>query len=169
MISKNFSYFDLKHYFTILFLLMTSILFIYEAPNFIVGIISSNYITLIVNTLYLGIVNNKILETIKFQNLLIQRFGFTKYMQINMIKIFIRIVIYFLFILFFSILFYGIKDMFRNICLIYFTIDVILIFIEEIIILQQCVFGKNNFYLFTALLINLISHYLLIVPSLNNL
>lgn len=169
MKSKYILSLNLKTFYSLCIIFFTVLLFCYKANSYLIGIVSSNFIALIINNVYLGISNNDICKSIDIQDFVIPRIGFKQFLICNITSMIFRISIYTFFVLLYGIILFGNSDFFSITSIWYTVVLITSLFIEEMIILQQIVMGKNNAHILVSILLNLIMHYCIIIPSLINI
>ncbi|WP_443623621.1 hypothetical protein [Catenibacterium sp.] len=127
--------------------------------NFIYILLTSNYITLILNITYLVIMYKKVMIINGINHTLITRMGYKNTKQ-TIYVFMVIITLCFLIILYgFLFLVYGISQMSINLLLMLVIYTLIFLFEISIIYLQ---FNKNSniFYISLPIIINLICHYM---------
>lgn len=146
-------------------LFITIIPFSYTAQNFIYGFILSHYLALIIHNIFLGISNHIICQYIDIECLIVQRTGCYKYLWLIAIISFFQIIMYFLFLLLYGIIMFGINNTFSSQSIYLIFLYFIIIIFSHFILLIQIFMSKNNLYLIVAVIINLYVHYFLLIPN----
>lgn len=143
----------------ILILLIPVVTRLSKRVNFIYILLTSNYITLILNITYLVIMYKKVMIINGINHTLITRMGY-KNTQQTTYSFMIIITLSFLIILYgFLFLVYGISQMSINLLLMLVIYTFLFLFEISIIYLQ---FNRKSYILYIALpiIINLICHYM---------
>lgn len=158
---------NIKQIMLVIILVISIIPFSLNATNYIQAFITSHYITLITNNIFLGICNHVICQYIDVQNLIIQRKNFSRYTIIVFVSVISLLIIYIYLILCCGLLIFDICKVINNVSLYYTFYCFIVLFCCNMILLLQILTGKNNVYIIFVMLVNLIVHYCLIIPNIN--
>lgn len=158
------NYFTKGKIFTILLLFAITPLATYGVTNVIGFFISSNYITTVLNLVYLIFAYTRTSMLEDLSSYLIQRIKKKKYESLQFSIAFGSLAIYCVLLYGSSILFFEIPTGYETMFLSFLIINTLVYIFEEAIILLQIGSRKNILYLVIPILINFVFRYAFVVP-----
>lgn len=136
----------------------------YNVTNVIGLFISSNYISTVLNLLYLVFAYTRTGMFEELSTYIIQRTGKNKYNKIQFGFAFGSLAIYCILLYGSSILFFDIPIGYENMFIVFLLVNTLVYMFEELIILLQVGSKKNILYLIIPILINFIFRYAFVIP-----
>lgn len=170
MLKAYKNYVSLKAIGLLLILFALTPIATYNVENIIQGLIGSNYITLILNNLYIIFAFQRVNKINDLQNILIPRITLRQFYVEQMKLGMITICIYSILLYSSCFLFFGLApEHYEQYVTLFMLTNFVIYVIEELILSLQIGKKESWIYLVLPIAINFYYHYCIIVPQLNGM
>lgn len=150
-------------------LLLTPVL-CYNTQNVLQGLFVSNYVTLVLNNIYITMIYKRNCAIDKISYLLVTRMKRRRYIKEAIKLSILSLLVYSSVLLIVEFSFFGLPDKSYSIAFWILVLENSMVYATIEVILIMSIFSRYKFaYLSCSVLINFMFHYMIVLPSINKI